>query len=138
MFCASVLIPCLRILTLSQMDNYELERAINSLEEQEAHIRKLGRQSGQPQQDRRAVQIGTVEQYFDKIKVVAITLRGELAIGDIIEIGGEDDAVRQRVDSMQIDRKDVSLAGSGDSVGIKLKYDVPEGAAVYRIVCAGN
>jgi translation elongation factor EF-Tu-like GTPase len=120
------------------MDNYELERAINSLEEQEAHIRKLGRQSGQPQQDRRAVQIGTVEQYFDKIKVVAITLRGELAIGDIIEIGGEDDAVRQRVDSMQIDRKDVSLAGSGDSVGIKLKYDVPEGAAVYRIVCAGN
>ena len=63
--------------------------------------------------------IGTVEQFFDKISVVAITLHGSLKVGDIIEIGTEDESVRQKVASMQIDKNYVEEASSGDSVGIK-------------------
>ncbi len=79
------------------------------------------------------VQIGTVEGYFSKINVVAIKLDSELNTGDLIEIGTEDESVRQRVSSMQIDRNDVYTAYSGDSVGIKLRYEVNEGEAVYKI-----
>ncbi len=79
------------------------------------------------------VQIGTVEGYFSKINVVAIKLDSELNTGDLIEIGTEDESVRQRVSSMQIDRNDVYTAYSGDSVGIKLRYKVNEGEAVYKI-----
>ena len=109
-------------------DGYDLDSAISSLEEQEEHVKRLnsGRSHGR-------TQIGTVEQYFSGIGVVAIKLSGRLAVGQIIEIGTEDEAVRQRVSSMQIDRADVQEASGGDSVGVKLKYEVPEGSGVYLI-----
>ncbi len=79
------------------------------------------------------VLVGSVEGYFDRIGVVAIKLTGALKVGDIIEIGTEDEAVRQRISSMQINREDVTEASEGDSVGIKLRYSVDEGSSVYRI-----
>ena len=79
------------------------------------------------------VLIGKVEQVFRKINVVAIKLNGNLKVGDIIEIGTNEEAIRQRVDSMQINGKNVSIANEGDDVGIKLKYSVPDDSNVYRI-----
>ncbi|MEM0201059.1 MAG: hypothetical protein QXD23_01505 [Candidatus Micrarchaeaceae archaeon] len=77
--------------------------------------------------------IGIVEGYFSKINVVAIKLNEELNIGDLIEIGNEDEAVRQRVISMQINKNEVYSASSGDSVGIKLRYKVNEGEVVFKL-----
>ena len=54
-------------------------------------------------------------------------------VGDLIEIGDEYDAIRQRVSSMQVDGNDVQEAGAGDSVGIKLNYKVSEGRDVFRM-----
>ena len=79
------------------------------------------------------IQIGRVEQFFSRLNVAAIKLTGSLKVGDIIEIGTEEEAIRQRVSSMQIDKEDVSEAGEGEDIGIKLKYKVPEGSDVYRI-----
>ena len=109
-------------------DGYDLDSAISSLEEQEEHVKRLSGGNGHGR-----TQIGTVEQYFGRVGVVAIKLSGRLAVGQIIEIGTEDEAVRQRVSSMQIDRVDVQEASEGDSVGVKLKYEVPEGSGVYLI-----
>jgi translation initiation factor IF-2 len=77
--------------------------------------------------------IGKVGQVFPKINVVAIRLNGQLSVGDIIEIGNEEEAIRQRVESMQINGKNIIIANEGDEVGIKLKYSVPENSDVYRI-----
>ncbi|MDE1850449.1 MAG: translation elongation factor-like protein [Candidatus Micrarchaeota archaeon] len=77
--------------------------------------------------------IGTVEHFFDKINVAAIKLIGPLKVGDIIEIGDEESAVREKIRSMQIDREDVERAGEGDSIGIKLGHKVAAGSRVYRI-----
>ena len=79
------------------------------------------------------VQIGRVEQFFDRINVAAISLTSSLKIGDIIEIGTLEDAVRQRISSMQIEKEDVSEAQEGESIGVKLKYKVPVGSDVYKI-----
>ena len=104
--------------------------ALNAREERKmARLDRQGIQSGQQGK----VRVGSVEFYFDKICVAAIALEGALKVGDVIEIGTEDDAIRQRVASMQIDRKDVLEAGPGDSVGIRVKCAVPKGSEVCRI-----
>jgi putative protease len=77
--------------------------------------------------------IGTVMQFYSKIGVAAIRLEGSLSQGEIIEIGTEEEAVRQRVASMQINREDVTSAGEGDEIGIKLRYKVEPGSIVYVI-----
>jgi hypothetical protein len=79
------------------------------------------------------VRIGTVEDFFDRIGVVAISLNEDLKVGDIIEIGDQEEAVRQKVSSMQINHVDVSAAHGGDSVGVRFKYRVSSGTGVYRV-----
>ncbi|MGC9099631.1 MAG: hypothetical protein ACP5HW_03765, partial [Candidatus Micrarchaeia archaeon] len=94
------------------IDLDDVMNVLDSLEEREkAHGRK---QSGK-------MLVGKVEHFYDKINVAAIKLTAPLAVGDIIEIGNEEEAIRQRIESMQIDRKDISKANAGDFVGIKLK-----------------
>lgn len=109
--------------------NADLDDVMASLEARESRDAA----SQQPNGGANKVLIGSVEQFFDKISVVAIKLTGNLKVGDIIEIGSEDDAIRQRVSSMQIDRVNVEEANDGDSIGIKLKHRVSEGESIYRI-----
>lgn len=78
--------------------------------------------------------IGTVEHFFSKISVVAISLTSSLNVGDIIEIGTEEDAIRQKVSEMQIDRSDVYEAHAGSSIGIKTKHVVEPGSPVYKVI----
>lgn len=78
-------------------------------------------------------QVGMVEHFFDKINVVAIKLSAQLKVGDIIEIGDEESAVREKISSMQINREDVGAAFEGDSIGIKLKHKVNAGDIVYKL-----
>ena len=91
--------------------------------DREAHGRKNGR-----------VLVGSVEKFFDRISVAAIKLAGDLKVGDIIEIGGDEEAIRQRISSMQIDRIDVEEAHEGDSIGIKVSHQVRGGEEVYKIL----
>jgi hypothetical protein len=107
----------------------DIDDAIAKFEERENRTS----QPDDPQKQAGKELIGRVERFFDKIDVVAIKLDAPLSVGDIIEIGTYEDAVRQRVTSMQIDRVDVHDAGKGDSVGVKLKHKVEEGSSVYRI-----
>ena len=79
------------------------------------------------------VQIGEVKSYFDRVDVAAIRLSGRLAVGDMIEIENEDYTLRQRVSSMQINRKNVDEASAGDDVGIKTEVPVRTGSSVFRL-----
>lgn len=107
-----------------------IDSVMNSLNEWDEKQRGETGSSQKP----RMVLVGTVDQYFNKINVAAIKLVSELKVGDIIEIGNEEEAVRQRVSSMQIDREDVDEAFEGSDVGIKLKHPVSVGSEVYKIV----
>ncbi len=77
--------------------------------------------------------IGKVEQFYDKISVAAIKLEDSLDIGDIIEIGNEQEAIRQRVESIEMNRKSIEHAEIGDEIGIKLKWKVNKDDKVYKI-----
>ncbi|MEM3838986.1 MAG: hypothetical protein QXF01_00170 [Candidatus Micrarchaeaceae archaeon] len=113
------------------MKNADLDSTIDALEALEERDRGETAHAGAVQQ---RVSIGIVEVFFGKISVAAVRLTGQLKVGDLIEIGTEDEAIRQRVSSMQINHSEVGEAGEGDSVGIKLKYKVEAGQQVYKLL----
>lgn len=78
--------------------------------------------------------IGTIAHYFPKIGVGIIDLLAPVEEGDEIRIiGGENTDFNQRVESMQIDHKEVKKAKGGDSVGLKVGGKIREGYKVYKI-----
>ncbi|MEW5997117.1 MAG: translation elongation factor-like protein [Candidatus Micrarchaeota archaeon] len=79
--------------------------------------------------------IGKVSHFFGKIGVAALSLSGELKIGDRIRFEHKDGSLvlEDTVRSMQIQHKEVTSAGPGDDVAIKLSGSVHEGNIVYRV-----
>lgn len=80
--------------------------------------------------------VGKVSHYFGKIGVAALSLSGELKIGDRIRFEHKDGSLvhEETITSMQIQHKDVTSAGPGDDVAIKLSGKVHEGNIVYKVV----
>ncbi|MCK5300666.1 MAG: hypothetical protein KAJ21_02100 [Thermoplasmatales archaeon] len=78
--------------------------------------------------------IGIVEHFFTNVNVAAIRITsGELKLGDTIHFVGSTTDFKQKIGSMQIDRKPVEMVKSGDDVGIKVKDRVREQDIVYKI-----
>ncbi len=78
--------------------------------------------------------IGTIEHFFTNVSVAAIKITdGELKIGDTIHIIGAHTDLKQKVNSMEIDRNPVESVKTGDEVGIKVKDRVRENDVVYKI-----
>jgi translation elongation factor EF-Tu-like GTPase len=77
--------------------------------------------------------VGEVTHWFGNISVAGIDLTGKLAVGDRIHVLGHTSDFEMDVESMQIDREDVSEAGPGDSVGIKLVSRARTGDSVYKV-----
>jgi putative protease len=77
--------------------------------------------------------IGKITHYFSKIGVAVIELNGVLKVGDEISIEGAATNVVQKVDSMQIEHKNVSQAKKGESVGMKVADKVREGDMVFKV-----
>lgn len=65
-------------------------------------------------------EIGKVSSYFSHVDVAAVKLSGKLKVGQRIHIKGHTTDFEQEVDSMQIERKDVSEAKKGEHIGIKV------------------
>jgi putative protease len=78
-------------------------------------------------------QIGVVSHWFGKISVAAISLTGKVAIGDRIHLLGHTTDFEQEVTSMQVMHQDVSEAGPGDDVAIKLTARARGGDRVLKV-----
>jgi len=78
------------------------------------------------------IEIGHVTHFFSKISVVVVELTSPLAIGDHILIKGPSTDFEQTVDSMQIDRKDITRAEGGQSIGLKVIQPAKEKDTVYK------
>ncbi len=79
-------------------------------------------------------EVGIVTHYFSKIGVAAVELKDKLKVGDTIHIRGHTTDFTQEVSSMQIEHETVSEAGTGQSVGIKVKEKVREHDVVYKVI----
>jgi putative protease len=78
------------------------------------------------------VEIGKITHFFSKIEVAIIELKAALSVGDTIAIKGPTTDFEQRVDSMQIEHKNVQRAETGQSIGLKVIQRVRETDVVYR------
>lgn len=78
------------------------------------------------------VEVGRITHFFSKINVAVIELKAALSVGDTIAIKGPTTDFEQRVDSMQIERKDFQRAEPGQSVGLKVLQRVRETDMVYK------
>jgi len=77
--------------------------------------------------------IGEIFDYFAKVGVAAIKLTGNIKKGDKIRIRGTTTDFKQEVESMQIDRKEIKEANSGDDIGIKVNEKVRRHDKIYKI-----
>ena len=77
--------------------------------------------------------IGKITHYFGNISVGIIGLSQDLKLGDKIKIKGAHGEIEQTVDSMQIDRQDVSEGKVGQEVGVKVSGKIREGDEVFKI-----
>jgi len=78
------------------------------------------------------VEIGHVTHFFAKIGVVVVELTLPIAIGDHILIKGPSTDFEEIVDSIQIDRKAITRAEGGQSIGLKVVQPAREKDTVYK------
>lgn len=76
--------------------------------------------------------IGIISHFFSHINVAVIELSGTVKVGDEIQIQGATTDFTQKVDSMQIEHKNVQEAKKGQSIGLKVKDRVREGDEVFK------
>ena len=79
------------------------------------------------------VEIGTVTDFFAKPVVAGIELSGTLRTGDKIHIKGSTTDMELTVESMQIERVNITEGKPGDLVGIKVLDRVRRGDKVYKV-----
>ena len=77
--------------------------------------------------------IGEITHFFTNISVGVIKLSGEVSEDDEIHVKGSSTDFKQTVGSMEIDGNKVEKAGSGQSIGLKVKERVREGDEVFRV-----
>jgi len=79
------------------------------------------------------VEIGKVTDFFAKPVVAGIELSGALKTGEKIHIKGSTTDMEVAVESMQIDRVNITEGKPGDLVGIKVVDRVRPGDRVYKV-----
>jgi len=78
--------------------------------------------------------IGKISHYFSNIEVAVVNLTAPLKVGETVRIvGGQETDFEQKVDSMQIDHKEVKSAKKGDGVGMKVNEKVHDGYRVFKV-----
>ena len=76
--------------------------------------------------------VGQVQKFFSKIKVAVVDLTDSLIVGDQILIKGPKTDFEQKVNSMQIDYKNIKQADVGQSIGLKVLKKVREKDIIYK------
>ena len=78
---------------------------------------------------------GEITHYFSKISVVVVKMtHGTLSVGNRIHIQGKGADFTQKVDSLQIESRDVKIAPKGQLVGLKVIKPAKPGDKVFKLV----
>ncbi len=79
--------------------------------------------------------IGEVMKFFAKPSVAAVKITsGELLAGDVVKFTGHTTDFEDRIDSMEVDNKQIEKATVGDYIGIKVSDRVRPGDEMFKII----
>jgi putative protease len=84
-------------------------------------------------QEEKKTPVGKVTHFFSKIGVAVVELTGTLRVGDEILVEGKQTSFRQKVESMQIEHQNITIAEAGKSVGLKLNDRARDGDIVFIV-----
>lgn len=77
--------------------------------------------------------VGKVTHYFDRIGVAVLALTDTIRVGDTIHFHGHSTDFQQKVDSLQIEHKNVEEAKPGQDVALKTIQKVHPNDAVLKV-----
>ncbi|PIR97946.1 MAG: translation elongation factor-like protein [Candidatus Colwellbacteria bacterium CG10_big_fil_rev_8_21_14_0_10_42_22] len=77
--------------------------------------------------------IGEITHYFGGIEVAVVKFNKKMKAGDKVCFKGATTDFEQKLDSMQLDHKEVKEAAKGKEVGIKVSDKVRAGDKVYEV-----
>lgn len=76
--------------------------------------------------------IGKVIHYYDKLGVAIIDLQsGKLSLGQKLKFKKGEQEFTQKVESLQVDHKEVAEVKKGDSLGLKVDKPTKPGTLVF-------
>lgn len=78
-------------------------------------------------------EIGKVSHFYDKISVGVVKLSDKLKVGDKIHIQGTHDDFEQKVESMQLEHKQIDEAKKGDEVAVKMEQKIHDNDKVFLV-----
>lgn len=80
-----------------------------------------------------ALPTAEVTHYFPHVHAAVLKIKvGPIRIGDVLTFKGHTTDFEQKVFSMQIDHKPISVAQKGDDLGLEVKERVRVGDLVYK------
>ena len=65
---------------------------------------------------------------------IAEFAKGKIRVGDIIIFEKTDGLFEQKIETMQIDRRDIQLATTGSEIGLKVEIKPVVGSPVYKVI----
>ena len=77
--------------------------------------------------------IGTGTHYYGNVGVASVKVSRPLNTGDTLHFVGRSDDFTEKVESIQIEHKQVESAKKGDEVGVKVGQKVHEGDEVFLV-----
>ena len=77
--------------------------------------------------------VGRITHFFPKAGVAVLELSATVNNGDKIVIRGSTTSVEQTIDSMEIEHEQITTAGAGQSIGLKVSGRVRENDIVYKM-----
>jgi len=77
--------------------------------------------------------IGSIVHYFSRCKAGVIKLKVPLSVGETIHVQGYTTDFKQKLNSLQIDNKDIEKAKKGSEVGFIAKKRVRTNDSVYKV-----
>lgn len=78
-------------------------------------------------------QVGFVTHYYGQIGVAVVALVDVLGVGDTIHIKGASTDFVEKVESMQVEHKDITKAERSDEIGLKVIHPVHDHDMVYKL-----
>jgi len=77
-------------------------------------------------------ELGSVTHFYSHLSVAVVKLNKDIKVGDEIRVKGHTTDFTQKVESMQIDHKEVEEAKKGQEIGLKLADRVREHDKLFK------
>jgi putative protease len=79
------------------------------------------------------IRVGEITHFYDKLSVAVLNITEPVRVGDMLHLLGHHTDFRQKLESIQIEHKEVTEAEPGQEVAVKVAQKVHPGDTVFKV-----